>query len=143
MACRLFILSKQFFLVHLYFSFSLFFTHNINTPFIWLFTGRVGLGLCSTHIHPNLVGWSSQPIVDREIGQIGQIRPLVGIGQVGQSQSSKKKARNEQENGEISLDLKKISLDILDILPEFGFFRWDLEIFRRNLDIFRWKFLVC
>ena len=41
---------------------------------VGLSMGRVGLGLCSTHIRPDQIGWTNfQPIADREDDWFGQV----------------------------------------------------------------------
>jgi len=58
--------------------------------------GWVGMGLSTTRIQPNLIGWSNpQFAVDREDDWIEQIRPPMGGGWVGQSCRFEKQREND------------------------------------------------
>ena len=128
-------------------------------------TGRSGSGLCPTQNQPDGIGfWENSPAVDRRSKQVGQIRLQRVLGWVGRRQRSEKTARKLREKvrktqiqrkshrnlwdfirsdfnltkfDEISIDSVKISLDLHEIVPEFGFFITEIWVFIAGI----WNFL--
>ena len=110
--------------------------------------GQFGSGLCPTWNQPVGIGWKKKaPTGVIRSGGLEHQRVAGGSVEFGTTRKRWKKHSSDKNLtgfDEISLDPVKISLDLREIAwesgkisSESGFFRWILENFGRNLEIFQ------